>query len=91
MNFAVEYHEKVVREDIPKLSHTLRNKIRVVIEMRLSIDPAIFGKPLRKSLRGYRALRVSDYRVVFRIEGNKVKIFLIAHRSIVYKEIIKRL
>lgn len=91
MNFEVQYHEAVVREDIPRLSAMAKKQIKKAIEQKLAASPEQFGKPLRRSLKGYRKLRVADYRVIFRIEGNTVKIFLIQHRSVVYKNAEKRI
>lgn len=91
LNFEILYHDKVVKEDITNLLLIWRNKIRFAIEERLTIAPDFYGKPLRRSLKGYRKLRIGDYRVVFRIDGNKVYILAIMHRSVVYQKIIKRL
>lgn len=88
--FEIVYHSLVVEEDIPKLSSAWKEKIRRAIETRLATQPDVYGKPLRRSLKGYRKLRVGDYRVIFRIEGTKVKIFIIQHRSVVYGKITKR-
>lgn len=90
MRFALVYHQLVVDEDIPKLSSAWKSKIRQAIEARLTAQPDFYGKPLRKSLKGYRKLRVGDYRVIFRIDGSTVKIFMIAHRSVVYNKVTKR-
>lgn len=51
-------------------------------------DPIGFGKPLRYSLKGHRRLRVSDYRIVYRIEAetNTVVIIAIKHRKEVYDD-----
>ena len=91
MSFEIRYHEAVVSEDIPKLSREWRDAIKTAIETKLTTHPEIFGKPLRHSLKGYRKLRVGDWRVVFRIEKQTVKIFIIQHRSIVYKMLEKRI
>ena len=91
LKFAITYHEDVAREDIPKIANTWRIKIRESVENKLVVEPEVFGKPLRRSLKGYRALRVGDYRVIFRIEKMIVKIFVIQHRSVVYKNIEKRI
>ena len=91
MNFIVKYQKRVVSEDIPKLSSDAKYKIKVAIEEKLYTAPETFGKPLRRSLKGYRTLRVGDHRVIFRIEKNLVKIFVIEHRSIVYRVIEKRI
>ena len=88
--FEIKYHHLVVREDIPKLSKTWTNKIRAAIEKRLTTDPDLYGKPLRRSLKGFYKLRVGDYRVIFRIEKNKVKILAIKHRSVAYDEAKQR-
>jgi len=91
MSFEILYHEAVVADDIPKLSKEWRDKIQRAIEEKLTTHPEVFGKPLRSSLKGYRKLRVSDYRVIFRIEENTVKIFAIMHRSVVYDALKNRL
>ena len=91
MNFSVIYHHLVIKEDIPKLSSETKLRIQSNIENKLMIDPAHYGKPLRKSLKGYRKLRVGNYRVIFRIEETTLKIFIIQHRSVVYKKIDARL
>ena len=88
--FQIEYHHLVVRDDIPRISKEWQNKIRSVIEERLTTKPDLYSKPLRRSLKGYRKLRVGDYRIVFKIGGTTVKILAIQHRSIVYDEMEKR-
>ena len=88
--FNVLYHPKVFEEDIPALSAAWKERIRSAIEEKLSPSPQDFGKPLRQSLRGYRKLRVGDYRIVFRIEQNTVYVLAILHRSVVYKIATKR-
>lgn len=84
MIFRVVYHEAVVTQDIPRLSHAIREHIKKAIEEKLVAHPEVFGVPLRRSLKGYRKLRVGDHRVIFRVEKITIKIFIIAHRSIVY-------
>ena len=88
--FRVIYHHLVVRDDVPKLSNEWREKVRSAIERRLTTRPELYGKPLRRSLRGYRKLRVGDLRVIFRIERDMVKIIVIQHRSVAYAEAQKR-
>lgn len=91
MSFKIIYHEAVVKEDIPKLSHEWRRNIKYAIEEKLIERPEVFGKPLRRSLKNYRKIRVGDYRIIFRVEDSMVIIFFIAHRSIVYKKAHKRI
>jgi len=86
MNFDILYHKDVLKEDIPKLSKKDKERIRKAIEKKLMKAPETYGKPLRRSLKGYRKLRSGDYRIIFRIERRTVKIFAIKHRSVVYKQ-----
>jgi mRNA interferase RelE/StbE len=91
MSFEVFYHPLVVKVDIPKLDGAIRQRIKHSIETKLRIRPEIFGIPLRHSKKGDRKLRVGDYRVIFRIVGSQVKVYLIEHRSIVYQLLMRRL
>ncbi len=91
LSFEIFYHPKVIKLDIVGLPSTWRNKIRLAVEEKLTTAPDFYGKPLRRSLRGYRKLRVGDYRIVFRIQRNRVYILGVLHRSVVYQKITKRL
>jgi mRNA interferase RelE/StbE len=88
--YEVLYHPAVVREDIPSLDAAAKRRIKKAIEQKLTTDPEAFGKPLRRSLKGYRKLRVGDYRVVFRVTGSTVYILAILHRAVVYNAAEKR-
>ena len=91
MTFELRYHPDVRDVDIPQLNETLKKRIKKAIEERLSIFPDQYGEPLRKTLKGYWKLRVGDYRVVYKVEGNEVWIFAIINRKDVYKMIAKRI
>ena len=88
--YDIQYHPLVVRQDISKIGTEYRRRIKRSIEQKLTVGPETFGIPLRKSLKGYRKLRVGDYRIVFRITGRIVYILAILHRSIVYIRVPKR-
>ena len=85
MSYEILYVDKVVKDDIQKISGSYEDRIKQAIETKLTTEPDLYGKPLRRSLKGYFKLRVGDYRIIFRIENQKVKIFVIAHRRIVYE------
>lgn len=88
MTYLIEYHEFVVKDDIPRLGKKEKDQVRKSIESKLRSAPEIFGKPLRRSLKGYRSLRVGDYRVVFKVVGKIVRVLAIKHRSNVYDEVL---
>ena len=87
-SYRVEYLINVIEEDIPDLPKTAKNMIKRAIEEGLMTDPIGFGKPLRYSLRGHRRLRVSDYRIIYRIDSEACSVIIIAikHRKDVYEE-----
>ncbi len=86
MKYWVKYH-KDVSIDIQKISPNIKIRIRKAIEERLLVDPLKYGAPLRRSLQGYRKLRVGDYRVIYKMEENEITILKIGHRKEVYKKI----
>ena len=89
--YKILYVDKVVDEDIPNILEPWKSEIKQAIEMKLMTRPEVYSRPLRRSLKGYRKLKVGAYRIVFRVDVNKVKIFVIQHRSTVYDTAPKRL
>jgi mRNA interferase RelE/StbE len=90
VKYVILYHPKVVTDDIPSLTKIWKAHIRCAVENKLTSLPENYGQPLRQSLRGYRKLRIGDYRVVFRIGEGTVYILAILHRSVVYKNVQSR-
>lgn len=87
LEYTVVYHPRVLKEDIPRLGGTAKERIQAAIESKLMVEPDLFGKPLRKSLLGFRSLRVGEYRIIFLMKGETVSIYMIAHRSRVYEDV----
>jgi len=81
----IRYHPKVKNEDIPRLSSNIAVRIENAIINRLLINPIKYGYFLRGSLRGYRKLRVGDWRIIYRIVGKEIRIIAIGNRKDVYK------
>jgi mRNA interferase RelE/StbE len=44
------------------------------------------AKPLRADLVGHYRLRVGDWRIVFRVQGQDVIVVRIAHRKEIYED-----
>ncbi|MDY0331767.1 MAG: type II toxin-antitoxin system RelE/ParE family toxin [Thiomonas sp.] len=82
--FSVIYHPDVKGRDIPKINGDVRVRIKKAIETRLMVAPQEYGEPLRKTLKGYWKLRVGDFRIVFKIDGDEILILGICHRKGVY-------
>lgn len=91
MNYTPIYDPRVRSEDLPNLPKSVNLRIKKAIELRLMTRPELYGKPLRSTLKNNRKLRVGDYRVIYRIQKNKVIIWAIGHRSAIYAIALKRL
>lgn len=88
--YGVKYHPAVKSEDLPRLGSDIKLRIRKAIEDKLMVAPHEYGLPLRQTLKGYWKLRVGDYRVVFKVAGDMITVFCIAHRKEIYQRAEKR-
>ena len=84
-HWKIDYHSKVDSEDLPRIDARWWRDIEEAIRRKLMTNPHAFGKPLRHSLKGVRALRVGDYRVLYEIRHATVYIGAIKHRSFEYQ------
>ena len=84
MPYHLRYHLDVKAKDIPKLNQTIKRRIKTSIEQRLVVSPEKYSEPLRRTLKGYRKLRVGDFRIVMKIESMDILILGICHRKDVY-------
>ncbi len=91
MAFTVKYHPDVREVDLPRINVKMRERIRRAMESRLMTAPQEYGLPLRKSLGGYWKLRVGDFRIVFKVQGEVVYVLGIRHRKKIYEEVPGRI
>ena len=86
MFYKILYHPLVKEKDLPKIDTPIKLRIKKAIERKLMIDPVKYGNPLRKTLKGYRKLRIGDYRIVYKVENEYIFILGICHRKEIYKK-----
>lgn len=77
----IKYHPKVKNEDIPRLTSNIAARIENAIRNRLMVNPVKYGFYLRGSLKGYRKLRVGDWRIIYRIVDKEIRIVAIGNRK----------
>lgn len=82
--YTLRYHPRV-SDDLKAITAQAKTRIARAIESRLTSAPEHYGVPLTGTLKGYRKLRVGDYRVVFRLDRSEVTVLAIVHRSDVYQ------
>ena len=84
-------YNSIAYSDFENIDKYSAQKIRVIIELRLSQAPHIYGLPLRAELKSFRKLRIGDYRVVYSLSQNTVLVEGVGHRKNIYEIIKKRL
>lgn len=86
VKYVIEY-DIDIEEKLRELPKSIREMIRTAIEKKLMVDPVAYGKPLRYSLKGYRRLRVGDYRVIYKIVEDKILVIIVDvdHRKEIYE------
>ena len=86
--FTVEFLDQSVVDQFKALPKSAQKMIHRAIKERLEVDPIGIGKPLQYSWKGHRRMRVSCYRVIYRIDVEKKIVILVAidFRKDVYNE-----
>lgn len=75
----------LLAERIRRLHPHLRRKVRAGFD-RIQSDPDA-GKPLKEELTGLRSLRVSRFRIIYRIAGpDEIQIAAVGPRAVIYQE-----
>jgi len=93
VEYQLIYEESVIKEDFTNLDAPNRQRIMKEIGKKLSIAPNQFGRPLSGKLKGFRRLRVGDYRVIYKVDNknNAVSVIMVIHRSSKYKGVEQRI
>lgn len=76
--FIVEFLDQHVVNQLKALPKSAQKMLHKAIKERLEVDPIGIGKPLQYSWRGHRRIRISCYRVIYRIDAEKRIVILVA-------------
>ena len=86
--WTVEFDDRARRE-LRKLDSSIQTAILRYLRERIATaeDPRRFGKPLRRNLAGLWRYRVEDYRLICRIEDDRIVVLVlqVGHRSEIYE------
>jgi mRNA interferase RelE/StbE len=87
MAWQIEFTAEAER-DFSKLGRSIQRRIFAYLNGRIATaaDPRDYGKPLLHELSGLWRYRVGDYRILCRLEEERVTVLVveISHRSTVY-------
>ena len=86
MTWTVRYTETAAKA-IKKLDPTVRERVRAAIDA-MREDPHR-GKPLQLTLKGLYSWRTGDWRIVYRIERQRIEVVhaTVGHRREVYTRV----
>jgi mRNA interferase RelE/StbE len=82
MRYQLEIPPKILKK-LEKMEKPVKERIFIVLTDIMK-NPEKY-KPLRYELKGLRSARVGKWRIIYRIDGDKVIILSIAHRKKVYE------
>lgn len=87
MQFRIKFTPEAEKQFL-ELPNNIKPLLQRAIKERLETDPLSYGKPLRFSYRGHRRIRVSNYRIIYRVDGLDIVVVIvnIDHRKDVYEE-----
>ncbi len=94
MTWTVTYHHEV-QDDLDNLGKAKARRILKVINDRIiNGSPDKTGKPLSGNLANCRRIRSGSYRIVYKIDGEKIEVLVLAigprHNKEVYNLASKR-
>ena len=84
------YYHAAVKGDLKRIARPKLVRLKNALEDKLSHSPQLHGVPLRGTLKGYWKLRFQDYRIIFLIGRDAVKVMAIAHRKDIYRIMRRR-
>lgn len=78
MKYKLMYSEKAQKQ-LNRLDYSIKSKILKYIDQNLfnTDNPKKFGKALRYNLKGFCRYRVENYRIIAKIEEDKLVILIV--------------
>ncbi|MFP3027608.1 MAG: type II toxin-antitoxin system RelE/ParE family toxin [Wolbachia sp.] len=91
MDYKIKFLKNVTEKDLLALPIKIELRVNKAIQKRLTVDPVNLGEPLYHSFKGFRRLRVGDYRIMYYTDTTKheVTIVTIGHRDTIYEKALK--
>ncbi len=72
--------------DLEDLSPEIRRSvIKKLSFLEKQVNPLLFSTPLRHTSLGQGRFRIGDYRAIFDLQDEKIRILRIGHRREIYK------
>ena len=72
------------KKDFQKIKDKI-TRLRIIKQLKKIAETPDTGKPLKYDLKNYRSVRIAPFRIIYRIEQDKIIINCFDHRKDVYK------
>jgi len=93
--YSVVIDELVFEKDFKRIDKADQRRIIRAIRNKLTSNPREYGEPLSRDFTGLWNLRVGPYRVIYKIEEKRVRVYVILvgfrRNAEVYKRLVTRL
>lgn len=78
MAWAVIYHPEVASDLLALGRPTARTILKVIEDRIANGEPDKLGKPLAGQLAGCRRIRTGQTRIVYRVDGQRIEVLIVA-------------
>jgi len=76
MRFRIRFTQEA-EDQFLKLPKDIQSLMQRAMKDRLETNPLSYGKPLKHSWKGHRSLRVSNYRILYRVDQQEVTVTIV--------------
>jgi len=93
--YTVVIDELVLKKDFKKIDISDQRRLIRAIRKKLATKPRKYGEPLSGDFAGLWKLRVGQYRIIYKVEQDRIQVYVIIvgfrRDDEVYKKLLSRL
>lgn len=75
--WTVRYAERILKDDLDQVGHAAFDVARKAIDKKLKVAPDQYGSNLHAPLHGFRKLKASHVRIVYRVDPNAAEVLIL--------------
>lgn len=86
MDYKAIWHEETLK-DLRELDRARQRAVVDKVKTHLVKDPLSVGKPLKREFKGLYRMRFEDYRIIYAIDREEMKVMIarVRHRKEAYR------
>lgn len=75
--WTIRYAERILTDDLDEVGHAAFDVARKSIDKKLKVAPDQYGANLHHPLHAFRKLRISNIRVVYRVDAGRAEVLVL--------------